>query len=75
MRVPDIIRRKRDGEPLDATEIDHFVRGSTDGSWADYQLSAMLMAIVLRGMTAEETALLTEGIALFGFSLVLYEVT
>jgi pyrimidine-nucleoside phosphorylase len=51
-----IIARKRDGHALTRDEIGAFVRGATDGSWADYQLSAMLMAIVCRGMTAEETA-------------------
>src|SRR3954463_11459921 len=51
-----IIARKRDGNALTKVEIAAFVRGATDGSWADYQLSAMLMAIFLRGMTPEETA-------------------
>src|SRR5471030_2802840 len=37
------IARKRDGHALSADEIKWFVRGATDGSWADYQLSAMLM--------------------------------
>jgi len=55
-----IIARKRDGHRLQAEEIASFVRGATDGSWADYQLSALLMAIFLRGMTAEETAQLTD---------------
>ncbi len=50
-----IIAQKRDGETLTREEILAFVRGATDGSWADYQLSAMLMAIFLRGMTAAET--------------------
>jgi pyrimidine-nucleoside phosphorylase len=50
-----IIAKKRDGETLTREEILAFVRGATDGSWADYQLSAMLMAIFLRGMTAAET--------------------
>src|ERR1035437_6519343 len=54
-----IIARKRDGEILTREEIVAFVRGATDGSWADYQLSALLMAIFLKGMTAKETALLT----------------
>jgi pyrimidine-nucleoside phosphorylase len=51
-----IIARKRDGQALSREEIASFVRGATDGSWADYQLSAMLMAILLRGMTPQETA-------------------
>lgn len=55
-----LIAKKRDGHPLNREEISGFVRGATDGSWADYQLSALLMAIYLRGMNAEETAALTE---------------
>jgi pyrimidine-nucleoside phosphorylase len=55
-----IIARKRDGHALTREEIGAFVRGATDGSWADYQLSALLMAIFLRGMTAEETAHYTD---------------
>ena len=55
-----IIARKRDGHALTREEIGAFVRGAADGSWADYQLSAMLMAIVCRGMTPEETAHYTE---------------
>jgi pyrimidine-nucleoside phosphorylase len=54
------IARKRDGHALTRDEIYAFVRGATDGSWADYQLSAMLMAIVWRGMTPQETAHYTE---------------
>jgi pyrimidine-nucleoside phosphorylase len=50
-----IIARKRDGHALSADEICAFVRGATDGSWADYQLSALLMAIYLKGMSPEET--------------------
>ena len=55
-----IIARKRDGHALTREEIQAFVRGATDGSWADYQLSALLMAIFLRGMTPEETAHYTD---------------
>jgi pyrimidine-nucleoside phosphorylase len=54
-----IIARKRDGETLSTAQIEAFVRGATDGSWADYQLSALLMAIYLRGMNTEETVALT----------------
>jgi pyrimidine-nucleoside phosphorylase len=59
MRAVDIIRKKRDGHALDAAEIGAFVDGATSGSWPDYQLSALLMAIWLRGMNAEETVALT----------------
>jgi pyrimidine-nucleoside phosphorylase len=55
-----VIARKRDGAELERGEIEAFVRGASDGSWADYQLSALLMAIFLRGMTPRETASLTE---------------
>jgi len=56
-----IIARKRDGHRLEHQEILAFVEGATKGTWADYQLSAMLMAVFLRGMDAAETAALTEG--------------
>jgi pyrimidine-nucleoside phosphorylase len=55
-----VIARKRDGHALTREEIDAFVRGATDGSWADYQLSALLMAIFWRGMTSQETLDYTE---------------
>ena len=63
MRAVDIIRAKRDGEALSREAIESFVRGVTDGSWEDYQASALLMAIVLKGMNALETAWLTEAMA------------
>ncbi len=55
-----VIARKRDGQELASAEIEAFVRGATDGVWADYQLSAMLMAIYLNGMTAVEVAAYTK---------------
>ncbi len=61
-----IIARKRDGHALDPDEIRSFVRGATDGSWADYQLAALLMAIALRGMSAAETAELTRAVMASG---------
>ena len=66
MRAVDIIRAKRDGQSLPRPAIDAFVQGITDGSWADYQASALLMAIVLRGMSAEETAWLTDAMVRSG---------
>ena len=55
-----IIARKRDGRALGRGEIAAFVRGATEGTWADYQLAALLMAIFLRGMDTSETTALTE---------------
>ena len=63
MGAVDIIRQKRDAKPLTQEEIDVFVGGATDGSWPDYQISALLMAIVLRGMNDQETAWLTTAMA------------
>ena len=63
MRAVDLIRRKRDGGALDRDQIDFFVGAVTDGSLPDYQASALLMAIVLRGMTTQETAWLTDPLA------------
>ncbi|HEY7285633.1 MAG TPA: thymidine phosphorylase [Vicinamibacterales bacterium] len=60
MRAVDIIMSKRDGRPLSREEIGSFVSGVTDGTLPDYQASALLMAIVLRGMNADETAWLTD---------------
>jgi pyrimidine-nucleoside phosphorylase len=57
-----VIARKRDGFALSREEIASFVRGATDGSWADYQLSAMLMAVFLRGMDRAETIALTAAV-------------
>jgi pyrimidine-nucleoside phosphorylase len=59
MRAVDILRKKRDGGELTPAEVGAFIRGATDGSWTDYQLSALLMAVCCRGMTASETAELT----------------
>ena len=66
MRAVDLIRKKRDGHSLSQDDIASFVTGATDGSWPDYQLSALLMATVLRGMTDEETAWLTTAMAQSG---------
>ena len=60
MRAVDVIMKKRDGSPLTREEIRFFVDGVTAGTLPDYQASALLMAILLRGMTVEETAWLTD---------------
>jgi len=56
MDVVDIIRAKRDGHRLTDDQIDWFIRAYTDGDVADEQASALLMAIVWRGMEPDELA-------------------
>lgn len=60
MRAVDVIGRKRDGHALTRDEIDFAIEGFTSGTIPDYQASALLMAIVLRDMTREETSWLTD---------------
>ena len=60
MRVVDVIAKKRDGDTLSREEIEFFVNGVTRGTLPDYQAAALLMAIVLRGMTIDETSWLTD---------------
>ncbi|PXA03049.1 thymidine phosphorylase [Coraliomargarita sinensis] len=60
MFAQEIIARKRDGFALSRDEIGQFVDGVVSGAFTDYQSSALLMAIVLRGMSEAETAWLTE---------------
>ena len=59
MTIGQILARKRDGEELSTEDIRFFVRGVVDGSVADYQASAWLMAVFIRGMTRRETHDLT----------------
>jgi pyrimidine-nucleoside phosphorylase len=59
-RAIDVIRKKRDGGELSRFEIGALIAAYTQGSIPDYQVSAWLMAVVLRGMTRGETAALTD---------------
>ena len=59
-RAIDVIRKKRDGGELSREEITSLVNAYTKGDIPDYQVSAWLMAVVLRGMTRPETAALTD---------------
>jgi pyrimidine-nucleoside phosphorylase len=54
MRPQEIIANKRDGGELTSEEISAFVDGVCDGSWADYQISALVMAMFIRGLSDTE---------------------
>jgi len=69
MRPQDVIRKKRDGEHLTRDEIDFFITGVTRGQIADYQVSALLMAIYLNGMNSGEQQALTEAMLNSGIIL------
>ncbi|MBA4184237.1 MAG: thymidine phosphorylase [Acidobacteria bacterium] len=60
MKPQEIIAKKRDGEILSRQEINAFIRGVTDETWADYQTSALLMAMFMSGLAQEEQNALTE---------------
>ena len=66
MRFVDVIAKKRDGHALSQADIGFFVDGVTSGTVPDYQASALLMAIVLRGMNDEETSWLTDAMVRSG---------
>lgn len=66
MRVSDLIIKKREGQALTPPEIAYLVNGYTRGEIPDYQMSAFLMAVFFRGMTEEETAVLTLSMASSG---------
>jgi len=69
MSFIDVIAKKRDGGALSRGDIDQFVGGVSSGHIPDYQASALLMAIVLRGMSDEETAWLTDAMRRSGGQL------
>ncbi len=73
-RMVDVIAHKRDGGELSAAEIDFFIQGFTQGDIPDYQASALLMAIYLRGMSRRETVDLTLSMANSGDQLDLHDV-
>lgn len=74
MRAVDIIIRKRDKKELSKDEIEFFIQGVTKGNIPDYQSSAWAMAVLLNGMTAQETTYLTLAMANSGYILDLSDV-
>lgn len=66
MRPQDVIARKRDGKVLTDVEIASFVDGLTTGAWADYQITAMVMAMILRGLNKREQNSITRGMLYSG---------
>jgi pyrimidine-nucleoside phosphorylase len=60
LNVYEVLNRKRRGAPIESREIEQFIDRYTRGEIPDYQMSALLMAIAINGMTAEEMATLTQ---------------
>ena len=60
MKPQEIITKKRDGETLSKTEINFFIEGVTQETWADYQISAFLMSCFINGLSLDEQNFLTE---------------
>jgi len=60
LNVYEVLNRKRRGAPLESREIEQFIERYTRAEIPDYQMSALLMAIAINGMIAEEMATLTQ---------------
>lgn len=73
MNIQEIIAKKRDKQKLSKEEIDFFIKEYTNGNIADYQASALIMAIYIYGMDEEETTNLTIAMAHSGDILDLSE--
>ncbi|MCO5196533.1 MAG: thymidine phosphorylase [Anaerolineae bacterium] len=74
MNIIDIIAQKRDGNALSTEQINWFIEQYTNGSITDYQASALLMAIYIRGMSRNEIIDLTQAMADSGDQLSLHDV-
>lgn len=62
MNILEIINQKKEKKALSTQEINYFIKGYTDNQIPDYQISALLMAILLNGMNVDETIALTNAI-------------
>lgn len=74
MRPYEIIMKKRNGQALSPKEIIFFIEGFTKGDIPDYQMAALMMAIFIRGMEAEESAALTKAMLDSGDKIDLSEI-
>ncbi len=69
MNILEIIEKKRDKKELTKEEIKYFIEGYTHDKIADYQASALIMAMYLNGMTKQETTDMTIAMANSGEKL------
>ncbi len=69
MTIPEIIEHKREGGTHSRQELEQLILGFVAGSVPDYQIAAWLMAVFIRGMTAQETTTLTQVMAASGEQL------
>ena len=60
MVIPSLIQHKRDGHPLEPSDWSRLIREYTQGKVPDYQMSALLMGVVFRGLSPEELTALTD---------------
>ena len=74
MDILDCITKKRDGGALSRREIDEMIRGITEGEVPDYQTAAFLLAVYFRGMTDQETFLLTDAMRRSGDTMDLSDI-
>jgi pyrimidine-nucleoside phosphorylase len=74
MRVPELIERKRNGEELEAEEIQFLIQSYTSGETPDYQMAAFLMAVYFQGLTDHEVDLLTAAMIASGQTLDLSDI-
>jgi len=74
MRPQEIIAKKRDGGTLTADEINLFIDGVCDSTWADYQITALIMAMFIRGLDIGEQDAITKAMLYSGEVLDLSDV-
>lgn len=69
MTPQDLIRKKRDGARFNENEIKAFIDGVSDGSWADYQITALVMAMFIHGLNLTEQSALVRAMLYSGETL------